>query len=164
MHDCVLFQCHNEQISAFCSQDAAESTQMFHFRAPHVDLEASKCRLRGSHLGRWGLPHPGRGEGALFGHLKKINRKPCNIWHIMHIDTEKNAFRAIHIWKNYSDSLIFELRLSILSAQEGGPFPSIRELNAVGGVKETDPIRGRLQDQDVLCLYVSCRSLSNTQN
>ena len=82
----------------------------------------------------------------------------------MHINAEKNAFRAIHIWKNYLDSLISELRLSILSAQEGGPFPSIRELNAVGGVKETDPIRGRLQDQDVLCLYVSCRSLSNTQN
>ena len=77
----------------------------------------------------------------------------------MHIDTEKNAFRAIHIWKNYSDSLIFELRLSILSAQEGGPFPSIRELNAVGGVKETDPMRNGLRDQDVLGLYVSCADL-----
>ena len=41
MYDFVLFQCHNDQISAFCSQDAAQSTQMFHFRAPHVDLEAS---------------------------------------------------------------------------------------------------------------------------
>ena len=82
----------------------------------------------------------------------------------MHINSEKNAFRAIHIWKNYSDSLIFELRLSILSAQEGGLIPSIFELIAVGGVKESDPIRSRLQDQDVLCLYVSCRSLSNTQN
>ena len=77
----------------------------------------------------------------------------------MDINAEKNAFRAIHIWKNYSDSLIFELRLSILSAQEGGPFPSIFELDAVGGVKKTGPIRGRLQDQDVLGLYVSCADL-----
>ena len=77
----------------------------------------------------------------------------------MHIDTEKNAFRAIQVQKNYSDSLIFELRLSILSAQEGGPFAPIRELDAVGGVKKTGPIRGRLQDQDVLGLYVSCADL-----
>ena len=47
MHDCVLFQCHNEQISAFCSQDAAESTQKFHFRAPHVDSEAANADLGG---------------------------------------------------------------------------------------------------------------------
>ena len=77
----------------------------------------------------------------------------------MHINAEKTAFRAIHVQKNYSDSLIFELRLSILSAQEGGPFAPICELNAVGGVKKTGPIRGRLQDQDVLGLYVSCADL-----
>ena len=82
----------------------------------------------------------------------------------MHINPAKYAFRAIQTRKNYADSLIFELRLSILSAQEGGRIPSIRELIAVGGVKKTDPIRSGLQDQDVLCLYVSCRSLSNTQN
>ena len=62
----------------------------------------------------------------------------------MHINPAKYAFRAIWSTKNYADSLIFELRLSILSAQEGGPFAPIRELNAVGGVKQTDPIRSGL--------------------
>ena len=62
----------------------------------------------------------------------------------MHINAENNAFRAIQVQKNYSDSLIFDLRLSILNAQEGGPFAPIRELNAVGGVKQTDPIRSGL--------------------
>ena len=109
--------------------------------------------------GEMGGPPSWEGGGGAFRALKKINRKPCNISHIMRINAEKNAFRAIQVQKNYSDSLIFELRLSILSAQEGGPFAPICELNAVGGVKKTDPIRNGLQDQDVLGLYVSCADL-----